>query len=142
MKVSDVMTPDATIANPGDALQDIARIMAKENIGFLPVGENDRLVGMITDRDIVVRGLANGHDGKAKVRDCMTEDVKWCFDDDEVEHATRSMAEQKVRRMPVINHDKRLVGVLSLGDEARNGGADAVGAAMSHITEPGGKHAT
>lgn len=142
MKVSDVMTPNATIANPGDALQDIARIMAEQHIGFLPVGENDRLVGMITDRDIVVRGLANGHDGKATVRDCMTEDVTWCFDDDDVEAATRNMAAQKVRRMPVINHDKRLVGVLSLGDEARNGGAGTVGEAMSRIAEPGGKHAT
>src|SRR5690606_13451348 len=80
MKVSDVMTPNATIANPADALQDIAKIMAEQHIGFLSVGENDRLVGMISDRDIVVRGLANGHDGKATVRDCMTEDVAWCFD--------------------------------------------------------------
>ena len=142
MKVSEVMTPQARIASPDDSLSHIAKVMADEHIGFLPVGENDRLVGMITDRDMVVRALAKGRDGNSHVRDCMTKDVKYCFEDDELDKVVRSMGEQKVRRMPVINRDKRLVGVVSLGDEARNGGQGMVGDALSHIAEPGGPHAT
>jgi len=84
----------------------------------MPVGENDRLVGAISDRDIVVRGLAEGRDGQAKVRDVMSDRVRWAYDDETVERAALMMAQYQIRRLPVINHDKRLVGILALADVA------------------------
>jgi CBS domain-containing protein len=92
--------------------------MADEDVGFLPVGANDRLVGMITDRDITVRAVAQGRDpGRTMVRDVMTDRVLYCFDDEEADAAAENMSRLRVRRLPVINRDKRLVGV-SLGDLA------------------------
>src|SRR5213078_112722 len=99
-------------------VQKAAKTMAELDAGVLPVGENDHLIGMITDRDIAICGIAQGKGPKTKVRDVMTEDVKYCFDDQEVEEVTRNMADIQVRRLPVLNRDKRLVGILSLGDVA------------------------
>jgi len=118
MKVSEAMTTDVRVANPDDTIRKAARMMASIDAGVLPVGESDRLIGMITDRDIAIRGIANGKGPKAKVRDVMTEDVKYCFDDQEIEEVTHNMADIQVRRLPVLNRDKRLVGILSLGDVA------------------------
>src|ERR1700704_428480 len=118
MKVSEAMTTDVRVANPDDTIRKAARMMASIDAGVLPVGESDRLIGMITDRDIAIRGIANGKGPKAKVRDVMTEDVKYCFDDQEIEEVTHNMADIQVRRLPVINHDKRLVAILLLGDIA------------------------
>lgn len=92
--------------------------MAVDDVGFLPVGENDRLVGTITDRDIVVRAVAEGKDGNATVRDVMTKDVKYCFEDEDIEHVAQNMGDIQVRRLPVLNRDKRVVGVVSLADAA------------------------
>lgn len=86
MKVAEIMTPNVHLASPDESLQKIARRMAVDDVGFLPVGENDRLVGTITDRDIVVRAVAEGKDGNATVRDAMTKDVKYCFEDEDIEH--------------------------------------------------------
>jgi CBS domain-containing protein len=94
---------------------------------------------MITDRDIAIRGIAQGKGPKAKVRDVMTSDVKYCFDDQEVEEVTRNMADIQVRRLPVLNREKRLVGILSLGDIASRDGKDA-GEALRGISRPGGEH--
>ena len=118
MKVSEAMTRDVRVANPDETVQKAAKIMANLDTGVLPVGENDQLIGMITDRDIAIRGIAQGKGPKAKVRDIMTEDVKYCFEDQELEDVTRNMADIQVRRLPVLNRDKRLVGILSLGDIA------------------------
>src|SRR5215204_7373421 len=118
MKVSEAMTADVRVANPEETIQQAARTMASLDAGVLPVGEKDHLIGMITDRDIAIRGIAQGKGPKAKVRDVMTEDVKYCFDDQDVEEVARNMADIQVRRLPVINHDKRLVGILSLSDIA------------------------
>src|SRR5262245_10435356 len=107
--------------------------------GVLPVDENDRLIGMITDRDIAVRGSAMGKGPDASVRDVMTADIKYCFDDQEVEEVTRNMGDLQVRRLPVVNREKRLVGILSLGDVAQTDGRDA-GEALSDISKPGGSH--
>ena len=140
MKVSEAMTRGAQIARPDESLQDVARRMAAEDIGFLPVGDDDRLVGTITDRDIVTRAVAQGRDGKTKVRDVMSSDIKYCFDDEEVDHVIQNLGDLQLRRLPVVNRDKRLVGVVSLADAARKVDPAGAGAGLSEITSPGGKH--
>jgi len=140
MKVSEAMTRDVRVANPDDTLRKAARTMASLDAGALPVGENDQLVGMITDRDIAIRGVANGKGPKAKVREVMTKDVKYCFDDQEMEEVTRNMADIQVRRLPVLNREKRLVGILSLGDIAISRDGKTAGDALSGISRPGGEH--
>lgn len=139
MHVSDIMTRDVHLASPNDTIATIARQMAENDIGFMPVGDHDRLVGMITDRDIVVRGVADGLDPQAKVRDIMTTDVKYCFEDDEVDEVARNMGDIQVRRLPVVNRDKRLVGIVSLADAARDQPGVA-GTGLKGVTEPGGAH--
>jgi len=140
MKVSDKMTRNVRLANPDDTLQQAARVMAECDAGALPVQEGDRLIGMITDRDIAVRGVAQGKGIDAKIRDVMTEDVKYCFDDEDLDQVARNMGEQQVRRLPVVNRDKRLVGILSLGDVAVGEGAQPAGEAVAGISRPGGAH--
>ena len=141
MKVSEAMTREVRVASPEETLQQAARTMASLDAGVLPVGENDHLIGMITDRDIAIRGIAEGKGPKARVRDVMTEDVKYCFEDQEVEEVTRNMADIQVRRLPVLNRDKRLVGILSLGDIAiSRDGKDEAADALRGISRPGGEH--
>src|SRR5436305_677303 len=118
MKVSEAMTRDVRVANPNESLRDAARIMAEIDAGALPVGENDRLVGVITDGDIAMRAVAEGKDATTKVRDIMSREVLYCYDDQEIDHVARNMGDVKVRRLPVVNRDKRLVGIISLGDVA------------------------
>lgn len=101
--------------------------------GAMPVGEHDRLVGMITDRDIAIRGVAEGKD-PAKIREVMSTDVKYCYDDEGVEHVLHNMGELQVRRLPVLNRNKRLIGIVSLGDLATNGQAAEAGQALSGIS--------
>lgn len=139
MRIAEIMTRDVHVASPDDLIQDIARQMAENDIGFLPVGENDRLVGMITDRDIVVRHVADGRDGKTRVGDIMTTDVRYCFDDDELSEVARHMGDEQIRRLPVINRDKRLVGIVSLADAAR-GDPGLAGMGLKGVTTPGGPH--
>ena len=140
MKVADVMTRTVQLASPDDTLEEIAKRMAMEDLGFLPVGENDRLVGMITDRDIVARAVALGRDGQSRVRDAMTADVKYCFEDDSIEDAIQCMSDIQVRRLPVVNRNKRLVGIFSLADAAMKYDPAATGGALGGVTEPGGSH--
>src|SRR2546425_10830707 len=140
MKVSEAMTRDVRVASPEETVQQAAQTMASLDAGALPVGEKDHLVGMITDRDIAIRGIAKGKGPKAKVRDVMTKDVKYCFDDQEVEEVTRNMADIQVRRLPVVDHDKRLVGILSLADIATSPEATDAAEALSGISQPGGQH--
>ncbi|MCF6100686.1 CBS domain-containing protein [Mesorhizobium muleiense] len=142
MKVAEIMTPNVHLASPGESLQKIAKRMAVDDVGFLPVGENDRLVGTITDRDIVVRAVAEGKDGNATVRDVMTKDVKYCFEDEDIEHVAQNMGDIQVRRLPVLNRDKRLVGVVSLADAVLKEDPATAGIAMSGVVVPGGAHAT
>jgi CBS domain-containing protein len=140
MKVAKIMSSEVHIASPNDSIEEIARIMASEDIGFLPVGENDRLIGTITDRDIVIRGIASGKDGDARVRDVMTKDVKYCFSDEEIDHVIENMGDIQVRRLPVVNREKRLVGILSLADAALKHDPEATGSALTGVVEPGGHH--
>ena len=140
MRVSECMTPAVTIANPEETICDAAKMMADCDAGVLPVGENDRLVGVITDRDIAVRGVAAGKDPSAKIRDVMSAEVKYCFEDDDIEAVLENMGELQVRRLPVLNRDKRLVGIVSLSDLATNGEASRAGKTLTDITRPGGEH--
>ena len=141
MRVSEAMTREVRVATPGQSIRDVAKIMDEINAGSMPVGENDRLVGMITDRDIAVRGVAMGKGPEAKVADVMNAEVKYCFDDQEIGEVLRNMGELQLRRMPVLNHDKRLVGIISLGDMAMaNDQAQLTGDALCDISRPGGQH--
>lgn len=119
MNVREIMTPDVVIASPDDTLQHAAELMVDIDSGVLPVGEDDRLVGMLTDRDITVRAVAAGKSpNECKVRDVMSLDIKYIYEDESIEDAARNMSELQVRRLPVLNRDKRLVGIVSLGDLA------------------------
>ena len=140
MQVRDAMTRDVRVAAPGQTIRDVARMMAEIDAGVLPVGENDRLVGMITDRDITVRAVAAGKGPETPVREVMsTDQVLYCFEDDDVAEVAENLAEQQVRRLPVLNREKRLVGIISLGDIAQAAEKKA-GTAVAGITRPGGKH--
>lgn len=135
-KVGDVMTTDVRIANPDDTVQRAAQLMSEEDTGVLPVGEKDRLVGMVTDRDIAVRVGAEGKDPtQTKVRDVMTPEVKYVFEDEDVEQAARVMATQQIRRLPVMNRDKRLVGIVSLGDIATEQPPHVAGHTLSRVSQ-------
>jgi CBS domain-containing protein len=140
MRVSEAMTRDVRVARPDQMIQDAAKLMSEIDAGVLPVGDNDRLVGMITDRDIAVRAVAQGKGPQTPVREVMTAEVKYCFDDEDTEHVARSMSDQQVRRLPVVNRDKRLVGILSLGDLAIMQGGAPAGEALAGISQPGGQH--
>jgi|SRR5688572_3794041 CBS domain-containing protein len=142
MKVSEAMTHDVRIANPGETIRQAARMMAEIDAGALPVSENDRLVGMITDRDIAVRAVAVGKSPDTPIRDVMSsEDVCYCFDDQDIGEVAANMGDIKVRRLPVVDRNKRLVGILSLGDIALADNQDQPAAeALCGISEPGGQH--
>jgi CBS domain-containing protein len=118
MLVKEAMSSNVEIANPEQSIREAARLMADLDCGCLPVGEGGRLVGMITDRDIAVRAVAQGMSLKTPIRNVMSLDVKYCFEDAELDEVAQNMADIKVRRLPVVDQDKRLVGILSLGDVA------------------------
>lgn len=134
--VNTVMTTDVHIASPNDSIRDAARMMASADVGSLPVGEDDRLIGMITDRDIVLRAVAEGKDTNTTVRDVMTEAIRYCFEDDDVEGVAKNMAELEVRRLPVVNRDKRLVGIVALSNIAHCGSRTATKNFLNGVAEP------
>ncbi|HEY6820812.1 MAG TPA: CBS domain-containing protein [Burkholderiales bacterium] len=141
MRVSEAMTRDVRVATPGQTLRDAAKTMAEIDAGVLPVGENDRLIGMITDRDIAIRGVAAGKGPDTPVREVMSSEVKYCFEDEELDHVADNMARIQVRRLPVVSRDKRLVGIVSLGDVAKSDGQGAKAAqAVKGVSRPGGPH--
>jgi CBS domain-containing protein len=119
MNIDEVMTRDFTVASPEDTLHQAAQIMEAQDFDMLPVGENDRLVGMVTDRDITLRAVARGLSPDfCKVRDVMSFDLRFVYEDETLEEAARNMSELQVRRLPVLNRDQRLTGIVSLGDLA------------------------
>jgi CBS domain-containing protein len=134
------MTRDVCVASPNQSICDVACTMAQIDAGAIPVADNDRLVGMVTDRDIALRVVAAGKGPQTPVSEVMTHDVKYCFEDEDLEHVAQNMAELRVRRLPVLNREKRLVGIVSLGDVALTEGKDAAGEAVSGISRPGGPH--
>jgi CBS domain-containing protein len=141
MKVREAMTRDVRLVKPDQPISEAASLMAELDIGVLPVEENDRLVGMITDRDIAVRAVAVGRGPDTPVADVMSREVKYCFEDQSIDEVTQNMGELRIRRLPVLNRDKRLVGILSLGDLAIDESArDEAGEALGGISRPGGQH--
>ena len=140
MRVSEAMTREVRIATPGQSIREAAKIMAEIDAGAMPVGENDRLVGMITDRDIAIRAVAQGKGPDTPVRDVMsTEQVLYCYEDEELDHVAKNMGSEQVRRLPVVNRDKRLVGIVSFGDVAQTE-ARSASKAVKGVTKPGAQH--
>ena len=134
MKVKDAMHKGVTWIDPKTPLAQVAKKMRLEDIGAIPVGENDRLVGMVTDRDICCRGLGNGRDAKKlSARDVMSKPILYCKEDQDIEAAVRIMKKGKVRRLPVINAKKRMVGMLSLGDISAKARLAISGAALKSL---------
>jgi CBS domain-containing protein len=138
MRVADAMTRDVHVAYPDQSIIDAAKQMADCDCGALPVEDNDRLVGMITDRDIVVRALAQGK-ADARIREVMSQDIKYCFDDEDIDSVAHNMGDLQVRRLPVVNRNKRLVGILSLGDVAKTNETQASADALHSISESGSR---
>jgi CBS domain-containing protein len=140
MKVSEVMTRDVQTVGPDESVQQAASFMLGSDAGSIPVTEGDRLIGMITDRDIAVRGIAKGYGPDTPVRDLMTDDLVIVRLDDDVEDAASKMGEAQVRRLPVIDQDERLCGIVSLGDLSRQADNDCASEALEGVSQPGGEH--
>src|SRR5262249_47173066 len=134
MKVSEVMTKDVHLLRPDQTIREAARKMAEEDVGALPVAERDHLVGMVTDRDIAIRAVAEGKDSDTKLREVMSPEVRYCFEDEELDHVSKNMGQIQMRRLPVMNRQKRLVGILSLGDMATKGDQKHAGKALEGIS--------
>jgi len=139
MKVSKYMTRDVQLVTPTQSIREAARMMGEIDAGSLPVQEDDRLVGVITDRDIAVRAVAQDKSPDTPVRDVMSREVLYCFEDQEVKEIARNMGDVKVRRLPVVNRDKRLVGIISVGDLALEEPA-LTASAVTNISKHGGRH--
>lgn len=140
MKVSDVMTRDVETVRPDQMARDAARFMLQADAGSIPVTDGDRLVGMITDRDIAVRGVALGYGPDTPISELMTSGVVSTHADELVEEAARKMSEAQVRRLPVIDESQRLVGIVSLGDLARESDDETAGQALEGVSAPGDQH--
>jgi CBS domain-containing protein len=138
MLVQDAMSREVRTVSPETTIKEAARIMADADIGALPVAAGDRLAGMVTDRDIAVRAIAIGKGPECTVGEVMTHDVLYCHEDEDLGHISQNMAENQVRRLPVVDVDKRLVGIISLADIADARAAEA-GKALEGITRPGGE---
>lgn len=139
MQIAEVMSRNVNLADPNMKVRDAALRMRDDNVGALPVGENDRLVGMVTDRDIVVRGIAGNRAAEnTAVREVMSRGIFYCFEDEPLSRAGELMAEHQVHRLPVLNRDKRLVGIVALADLAHGGeeGRKATDRAVAGIAEP------
>lgn len=140
MLVNEAMTRDVRVASPTQTIREVAQIMADIDVGVVPIGDNDRLVGMLTDRDIAVRAVAAGKGPDTQVQEIMSNEVLYCYEDDDIEDVAENMADVQVHRLPVVNRDKRLVGIISLADIANTEGARTAGTAVEGISKPGGAH--
>jgi CBS domain-containing protein len=136
MRASEAMHKNATWVPPTMPVPEIAKIMKEQDIGAVPIGENDRLIGMVTDRDIAIRALANGHDASTMTaRDVMSPGITYCRSDDTLEDAVRLMEAKKIRRLPVIDANKRMVGILSIGDLSHCCDEELTGELMQAVSE-------
>ena len=136
-QLKDLMSRDVKVINPDMTIGEAAQKMRDGDFGMLPVGEDDRMIGTISDRDIAIRAIAEGKDADTKVREVMTEGIAWAYEDDSVEKAALIMSERQVRRLPVVNRNKRLVGIVALGDFAVEGSEIKPAAkALSEISKP------
>ena len=136
-KLKDVMSRDVKVISPDATIREAARKMLEGDFGMMPVGENDRMIGAISDRDIAILGVADGKDPNTKVRDVMSEGITWAYEDDSVDEAAKIMSEHQIRRLPVVNSDKRLVGIVALGDFAvESSDIEPAADALSEISKP------
>ena len=140
MKLSEIMSRDVEVLQPDDSLQSAAKRMRDRNIGFLPVCDGEELIGVISDRDITIRALADGMDPSIMLgRDLMTTPAIYCFDDQDASEAAKIMEENQIRRLVVLSREeKKLVGVISLGDLARNETNKLSGEVLQKVSEPDG----
>jgi len=139
MKIKDCMTRRVHTVGPFATIEEAARMMADNDVGILPVANPDRLVGMISDRDIAIRGIAAGLGPDARVSAVMSDEVMYCYDDEDVEDVLANMGDIQVRRLPVVDRNKQLVGIVSLSDLADDG-EQAAGEALCQIAREGGQH--
>jgi len=139
--IREIMSPDVRMVRPEQTIREAAQLMAEMDVGALPVANDERLLGMVTDRDIVVRALARGLTADTPVSDVMSPDVKYCFDDDDLAKIVENMSEIQVRRLPVVDRNKRLVGIIALADIATKTNSQEAAVALSGISEAGGMHA-
>ncbi len=141
MNVDRCMSTEVYLTTPGHSIGDAARLMKQIDAGVLPVGEDDRLVGMITDRDIAIRAVAEGKGPETRVGEVMSREILYCYDDENLDDVAMQMRELQVRRMPVLNRDKRLVGIISLGDMAQtDDDPERAAIVLSGVSQPGGVH--
>ena len=136
MKVRDIMSRDVQVARPGDSIQNVAGRMAAGDFGFMPVAEGDHLVGTITDRDLVIRALAGGAGPETVVGEVMTSNVEWRRDDEDLKDVLKCMSDTQIRRLPILDKDNRLVGVVSLGDLSTRVKEKYAGEALEDISRP------
>ena len=135
--IKELMSRDVQVISPNATIQEAAQHMLKGNFGMLPVGENDRMIGSISDRDIAIRAVAAGKDTDTKVREIMSEGIHWAYEDDSVTDVAKRMSEHQIRRLPIVNADKRLVGIVALGDFAVDSADIAVaGEVLADISQP------
>ncbi len=136
-KLKDLMSRDVKIISPDATIQEAALQMRMGNFGMLPVAENDRMIGAVSDRDIAIRAVADGKNGSTSVREVMSTGVFWAYEDDTVEDAAKLMSENQIRRLPIVNADKRLVGIVALGDFAVvSSDIKTAGETLSEISKP------
>jgi len=136
-QLKELMTRDVKVISPDMAIGDAAKMMRDGNFGMMPVVEDDRMIGTISDRDIAIRAVAEGKDCSSKVRDVMSEGIAWAYEDESVEQAATIMSERQVRRLPVVNRDKRLVGIVALGDFAvESSQIQPAAQALAEISKP------
>ena len=138
MQVREVMTPRVEVAGPDTTLQEVAQKMKTLDVGPIPICDGEKLIGMLTDRDLTIRATAEGRDPRqTRARDVMTQDVLYCFEDDDVRQASEIMQRAQIRRLPVVNRDKKLVGIVALGDLAVHPGSrDVADEALEEISQP------
>jgi CBS domain-containing protein len=140
MKVSEVMTRDVRTVRPDQTAKEAAKFMLNEDAGSMPVSDGDKLLGMITDRDITVRGVAKGYGPDTPVSELMTENIVCAREDDDIEEVASKMSRAQVRRMPVIDASDRLCGIVSLGDLSREADNDTADQALQGVSAPGSQH--
>ena len=140
MKISDVMTTEVETVSADQTAREAASFMLRAEAGSIPVCDGDRVIGMITDRDIAVRGVAEGRGPDTPIRDLMTDHIICAREDDDVQDVARRMSEEQVRRLPVLDADERLVGIVSLGDLSRETSGESAHEALEGVSQPGGQH--
>ena len=140
MKISEVMTSDVETITPDQTAREAASFMLRAEAGSIPVCEGNRVIGMITDRDIAIRGVAEGRGPDTAVRELMTDDIICAHEDEEVKDVALRMSREQVRRMPVVDADEKIVGIVSLGDLARETDSDTAEKTLEGVSAPGGLH--